>query len=107
MTGGGGRARGGWRAPSALVALSLIPVLAGAARLVELAGGPELIPSDSRFSASPVAVVVHIVSALRCMPSSGLGSSPRVSVHDTGTGTVGPDECWPWPGWVLPARRCG
>ena len=63
MTGGGGRARGGWRAPAALVALSLIPMLAGAARLVELAGGPELIPSDSRFTPSPVAVVIHIVSA--------------------------------------------
>ena len=58
-----GRARSGWRAPVGLVALSLIPLFAGSARLVELAGGPALIPSDTRFSASPVPVVVHIASA--------------------------------------------
>lgn len=54
----------GWRVPVALVALSAIPVLAGAARLVELAGGPVVIPADARFTASPVAVVVHIVCAV-------------------------------------------
>ena len=53
----------GWRAPLALVALSIVPLLAGAARLVELAGGPALIPADARFTASPLPVVVHIVSA--------------------------------------------
>lgn len=53
----------GWRVPAALIALSLIPVLAGTARLVELNGGPSLIPSDPRFTASPLPVVVHIVSA--------------------------------------------
>ncbi|EAP98571.1 hypothetical protein JNB_00345 [Janibacter sp. HTCC2649] len=58
-----GRARSGWRAPLALVALALIPLLAGTARLVELAGGPGLIPSDTRFTASPWAVAMHIVSA--------------------------------------------
>jgi uncharacterized membrane protein len=53
----------GLRGPIALVALSVIPVLAGAARLVELAGGPELMPADTRFTASPLPVVVHVVSA--------------------------------------------
>lgn len=53
----------GWRVPAALVALSAIPLLAGTARLVELAGGPQLIPADARFAASPLPVVVHIVSA--------------------------------------------
>jgi uncharacterized membrane protein len=46
--------------PAALVALSAIPVLAGSARLVELAGGPELLPA--RFDPSPIPLVVHIVS---------------------------------------------
>lgn len=54
----------GWWVPVALVALSAIPVLAGAARLVELAGGPAVIPADARFTTSPVAVVVHIVCAV-------------------------------------------
>ena len=53
----------GWRVPTALIALSLIPVLAGTARLIELNGGPALIPSDARFTASPLPVAVHIVCA--------------------------------------------
>ncbi len=53
-----------WRVPVALIALSLIPVLAGSSRLIGLSGGPELIPADSRFAASPVPVVVHILSAI-------------------------------------------
>jgi hypothetical protein len=51
-----------WQLPVALVALSLIPVLAGSARLAELAGGPELLPP--RFDPSPVPLVVHIVSVI-------------------------------------------
>jgi uncharacterized membrane protein len=53
----------GWRVPTALVTLSVIPVLAGTARLIELAGGPAIIPADPRFTTSPLPVVVHIVSA--------------------------------------------
>ena len=55
--------RGLW-VPAALVALSVIPVLGGAARLVELWGGPDVIPTDLRFAASPVPLVVHIVAAV-------------------------------------------
>jgi uncharacterized membrane protein len=57
------RRQRGWRAPVALVALSAIPVLAGTARLAELAGGPQVTPSDARFTASPLPVVVHIIGA--------------------------------------------
>lgn len=57
------RRQRGWRIPVALVVLSAIPLVAGAARLVELAGGPRLIPSDPRFTASPLPVIVHIVGA--------------------------------------------
>jgi uncharacterized membrane protein len=53
----------GWRLPTALIALSAIPVLAGTARLVELAGGPVTIPTDARFTASPLPVVLHITCA--------------------------------------------
>jgi uncharacterized membrane protein len=53
----------GWRLPAALVALSLVPVMAGTARLVELAGGPVVIPTDARFTASPLPVVLHIACA--------------------------------------------
>lgn len=58
------RRSGRW-VPAALVALSLIPVLAGISRLVVLSGGPELLlPADPRSEASPVPVVLHVVSAI-------------------------------------------
>lgn len=50
--------------PAGLVALAVIPVLGGTARLVEILGGPGLIPTDSRFAASPAPVVVHVVAAM-------------------------------------------
>ncbi|MDI3211039.1 DUF2306 domain-containing protein [Arthrobacter sp. AL12] len=58
------RERGGpsWAVPVALILLSLIPVIAGASRMTELAGGAALTPQNARFFASPVPVVVHIFS---------------------------------------------
>jgi uncharacterized membrane protein len=50
--------------PFALVALVLVPAIAGTLRLVELSGGPHLLPANPRITASPVPVVVHITSAL-------------------------------------------
>jgi uncharacterized membrane protein len=50
--------------PFALVALVLLPLFFGVLRLVELAGGPALMPANPRLNASPVPVVVHIVSAV-------------------------------------------
>jgi uncharacterized membrane protein len=53
----------GWPIPVALIALSLIPLAAGALRLVELAGGPGVIPADRRFEGFPAPLVAHIVGA--------------------------------------------
>jgi uncharacterized membrane protein len=53
----------GWPVPAALVALSAIPLTAGTLRLVQLAGGPELMPADDRFTGFPTALVVHIAGA--------------------------------------------
>jgi uncharacterized membrane protein len=49
--------------PLGLVALSVIPLTAGALRLLQLAGGPDVMPADSRFPAFPVALLVHILGA--------------------------------------------
>jgi uncharacterized membrane protein len=57
------RSTGRW-VPFALVGLTLLPVLFGSLRLVELAGGPQLMRADPRFTASPGPLVVHIVSAV-------------------------------------------
>lgn len=52
-----------WRVPIALVALGTVPVIAGSLRLVELSGGAEIMPSDARYTASPLPVVLHVLSA--------------------------------------------
>lgn len=53
--------RAQWPAPAALIFLSLIPVIAGAARLSELTGGATVTAQNERFFASPIPVVTHIV----------------------------------------------
>lgn len=52
-----------WPVPLALVMLSAIPLAAGTLRLVQLAGGPAVIPADNRFARFPLPVVIHILSA--------------------------------------------
>lgn len=51
-----------WPVPAALLVLSAIPFAAGAFRLTQLAGGAEITPANARFFASPLPVVLHIVS---------------------------------------------
>ena len=51
------------RAWAALVLLSAVPLTAGALRLVQLAGGPAVIPADGRFAGFPAALVLHILGA--------------------------------------------
>jgi hypothetical protein len=51
-----------WRVPAALIMLSVIPLAAGIFRLTQLAGGAEITPANARFFASPLPVVLHILS---------------------------------------------
>jgi uncharacterized membrane protein len=53
----------GW-VPLAPIALVVVPAIAGSLRLLELAGGPQLMAVNARMTASPVPVVVHIISAV-------------------------------------------
>jgi uncharacterized membrane protein len=59
----GVRDKSSWPVPVALVVLSLIPVISGSLRLIEVAGGPQLIPANPRIDASPAPVVVHVLAA--------------------------------------------
>lgn len=61
---GKGRRWAGWWVVPGLLAIALIPVLAGTGRLVELLGGPEVRPTDPRFAASPIPLVAHIVASV-------------------------------------------
>lgn len=58
-----GSAGSSWRVPAALLVLSAIPVAAGSLRLLEIAGGPQVLPANPRIDAVPAPVVVHIVAA--------------------------------------------
>jgi uncharacterized membrane protein len=62
----------GWPVAVTLVVLSVIPLSAGALRLVQLAGGPDLMPADDRFDGFPAALVVHIVGSA-CFALLGIG----------------------------------
>ena len=66
----------GW-VPVALVTLVLVPAIAGSLRLIELSGGPHLLPANPRITASPVPVVAHIISAVSYAILGALQFSPR------------------------------
>jgi uncharacterized membrane protein len=53
-----------WLIPAALIALSLVPAVAGTARLAQLAGGADITPENARFFAAPLPVVLHIPAAI-------------------------------------------
>jgi uncharacterized membrane protein YozB (DUF420 family) len=49
--------------PAGLIALSIVPMAAGAARLTQLAGGATVTAENARFFAMPAPVVLHIIGA--------------------------------------------
>ena len=52
-----------WLAPAGLIALSLVPIAAGAFRLTSLTSGGPVTAENARFFESPVPVIVHIVGS--------------------------------------------
>jgi len=58
------RGRSGWWIPLTLLALAFIPVMGAIGRLIEFLGGPELLPADARFTASPGPLIVHVVASV-------------------------------------------
>lgn len=53
-----------WMIPAGLVVLALVPTLAGAVRVAELAGDPVVTPANARFVAEPLPVLLHVVGAV-------------------------------------------
>ena len=51
-----------WLISVGLLVLSVVPVIGGGVRLVELGGGAEITPANARFFAAPQPVVLHIVA---------------------------------------------
>lgn len=77
--------------PASLVALSVIPVMGAIGRLIEVLGGPEVLPTDARFTASPAPLVVHIVGAVGYALVGAFQFSARLRRR--------------WPGWHRRAGR--
>jgi hypothetical protein len=50
-----------WLVPIGLLLLCVVPVLAGAVRMAQLASGV-LTPENARFFASPLPVIMHVIS---------------------------------------------
>lgn len=77
-----------WLVVAALIFLSLIPVIAGTVRVIELAGG-EVRPDNARFFDSPVPVLIHLftvtlyllLGAFQFVPSLRRGKRGRLSWH--------------------------
>ncbi|MEP6496262.1 MAG: DUF2306 domain-containing protein, partial [bacterium] len=63
--------RSEWLVPISLVVLSLVPAIAGTARLAELADGARITAANARFFAMPLPVVLHILTVI---PFSILGA---------------------------------
>jgi uncharacterized membrane protein len=57
------RRRPEWLAPAGLLALSLVPIVAGSARLTQLTTGATITTDNARFFDSPVPVVAHIIGS--------------------------------------------
>jgi uncharacterized membrane protein len=77
-------ARGDWQIPAALIALTVVPVAAGVARLVGLVGGAEITPENARFFAAPLPVVVHILSVTLFCILGAFQFSPGFRRHRPG-----------------------
>ena len=56
--------RSDWLVPVGLIMLSLVPAVAGTARLGQLGRGGPITPETARFFAMPLPVVLHILSVI-------------------------------------------
>ncbi|RXZ45212.1 DUF2306 domain-containing protein, partial [Agromyces binzhouensis] len=67
-----------WLAPAGLIALSLVPVAAGAFRITTLATGAPATAENARFVDSPVPVIVHIVGSVVFLVLGALQFAPSL-----------------------------
>lgn len=69
-------ARKDYLIPAALIALSLVPAIAGTWRVVQLAEGAAVTAANARFFDSPLPVLLHIPSAIAYSMIGALQFSP-------------------------------
>ena len=95
-----------WLIPGALLFLSLVPVLAGSARIVELTNKAEITSDNARFFASPIPVVVHIVSVTLYSLLGAFQFAPSFRRQKTGWHRA-PDASWFRAVSLWRSRDCG
>jgi len=66
-----------WPLVTLLLVLSAIPVMSGTLRLIEVAGGPALMPANHRYGDFPLPLVLHIVGAIVFVLAGILQFLPR------------------------------
>lgn len=70
-----------WLPLAGLAALAVIPLASGILRLVQLAGGPQLMPVDARFAVSALPLVAHIAGSLLFALLGAVQFVPRLRQH--------------------------
>lgn len=83
--------RRAWLVPTGLIALALIPVLAGGMRLAMLASGAAVTPANARFVSAPLPGILHILGATLYSLLGALQFSPGFRAR--------------WPTWHRQAGR--
>jgi uncharacterized membrane protein len=66
-----------WPLVTLLLVLSAIPVMSGTLRLIEVAGGPAVMPANHRYGAFPLPLVLHIMGAIVFVLAGILQFLPR------------------------------
>jgi uncharacterized membrane protein len=70
-----------WWVPAPLLVVSLIPVVFGTLRVIEVFGGPHVMPANPRIAASPSPAVVHIIAGAVFLVVGAFQLSRRVRVR--------------------------
>jgi uncharacterized membrane protein len=68
--------RSDWLIPAGLIALSLVPAIAGTVRLTQLASGATVTPENARFFTQPLPVMLHVPAAIVYSMLGSLQFSP-------------------------------
>ncbi len=82
------------RVPLALVVLSLIPVIAGSLRLLEVAGGPLLLPTNPRIDASPAPPGGDLLWGVRLLVGSAIGAGILLGFTAIRRGDIAAHRAW-------------
>lgn len=73
-----------WWLPAAFLALLVVPAIGGALRLVQLSGHGAVTPADARFFATPLPIVLHILTALSFAAGGAFQFMPRLRQRHPG-----------------------